>query len=90
MLKLERNLGEGHALSLWDAPKHTLLISKSTYDKSINFDDILLVEVYNLDDQCLYVYNLSTQCLLFPSASATKGIFVDVYKGQLILENDLK
>lgn len=87
MLKLERSLGEGHALSLYDAPKHTLLLSKSTYNKSINFDDILLVEGGDPDAQHLYVYNLSIQELSLIPFNVAKGIFVDVYKGKLILEN---
>lgn len=87
MLKLEKSLGERHALSLYDAPKHTLLLSKSTYNKSINFDDILLVEGGDLDYQYLYVYNLSIQELGFIRLDIAKQIFVDIYKGQLILEN---
>lgn len=61
--------------------------SKSTYNKSIDFDDILLVEGGDLDYQCLYVYNLSIQELGFIRLDIAKQIFVDVYKGQLILEN---
>lgn len=87
MLKIKRNLGEGHAISLYDAPKHTLLLSKSTYNKSIDFDNILLVEGGDLDAQHLYVYNLSIQELFFIPFNVAKGIFVDVYKGKLILEN---
>ena len=87
MLKLKRSLGEGHAFSLYDAPKHTLLISKSIYNKSIDFDNVLLVEGGNLDTQCLYVYNLSIQELSLIPFNITKEIFVDIYKGQLILEN---
>ncbi len=87
MLKLEKSLGEGHTLSLYDAPKHTLLLSKSTYNKSIDFDDILLVEGEDLDCNYLYVYNFSTQKLGFIYLNTAKEIFVDIYKGQLILKN---
>lgn len=87
MLTLKRSLGEGHALSLYDAPKHTLLISKSTYNTLINFDDVLLVGGCNLDTQCLYIYNFSTQELGLLNINTAKGIFVDIYKGQLTLEN---